>query len=78
MGRGVEDAMLQTVAKHAGGAGCTEVYAEFIPTAKNQPCDKWLTQHPALTRAGRVFRLPLQGAVAATEDSQAVPARRAL
>ena len=78
MGRGVEDAMLQTVAKHAGDAGCTEVHGELIPTAKNQPCDKWLTQHPALTRTGRVFRLLLQGAGTAIEDSQAVPARPGL
>jgi FkbH-like protein len=64
MGRGVEDAMLQTVAKHAGEAGCSEVFGELIPTAKNQPCEKWLAAHPALAREGRSFRLLLQGASA--------------
>jgi FkbH-like protein len=61
MGRGVEHAMLQTVAKHAGEVGCTELFGELIPTAKNQPCEAWLAAQPALTREGRSFRLLLQG-----------------
>jgi FkbH-like protein len=65
MGRGVEDVMLQTAAKHAAETGCSEIYAELIPTPKNHPCHKWLSRHPELTKQGHVFKLPLQPAGAA-------------
>jgi FkbH-like protein len=78
MGRGVEDAMLQAVAKHAADAGCTQVYGELIPTAKNQPCEKWLTQHPTLTRSGHVFSLLLHSASAPIHDEPLAPARPGL
>ncbi len=75
MGRGVEDAMLRTVAKHAGEAACTELFGELIPTAKNQPCATWLAAHPALTREGCSFRLPLQGSSAAVHDAAPISAQ---
>jgi FkbH-like protein len=42
MGRGVEDAMLAAAMQYARNAGCQTVRAEYIPSAKNQPCRKWL------------------------------------
>jgi hypothetical protein len=75
MGRGVEDAMLQAMAKHAGEAGCTELFGELIPTAKNQPCETWLIAHPALTREGHTFRLLIQGSGAAVHDSAPISAQ---
>jgi FkbH-like protein len=38
MGRKVEETMLHVAVKHAHAAGATEILAEYIPTAKNQPC----------------------------------------
>lgn len=75
MGRGVEDAMLQTMAKHAGEAGCSELFGELIPTAKNQPCETWLAAHPALTREGHTFRLLIQGSGAAVHDAAPISAQ---
>ncbi len=38
MGRKVEEAMLYIVIQHARSLGLAEVYAEYLPTARNGPC----------------------------------------
>lgn len=68
MGRGVEEAMLSVVVQRAKILGCTELYTEFIPTAKNSPCERWLNNHPNLVREGNIFRLLLANSPV---DSQA-------
>jgi len=62
MGRGVEEAMLCVVARHARSLGCEELRAEFIPSPKNQPCERWFQNHPAMHREERLFRLLLADA----------------
>jgi FkbH-like protein len=57
MGRGVEESIVSTVANHAKSLGCQELYAEFIPTPKNQPCERWLESLPNFAREGNIFRL---------------------
>jgi FkbH-like protein len=47
IGRGVEDAMVATVLRHARENGCDTVFAEHVPSAKNEPCRKWLASLPA-------------------------------
>ncbi len=59
MGRGVEESMLCTVVQHAKSLRCEELYAEFIPSAKNQPCERWLQNQLNFTREGNIFRLQL-------------------
>jgi len=59
MGRGVEEAMVCVVAQRAKTFGCTEIYTEFVPTAKNSPCERWLINHPNLKRESNIFRLSL-------------------
>ncbi|MFZ0825982.1 MAG: HAD-IIIC family phosphatase [Verrucomicrobiia bacterium] len=59
MGRGVEDTMLGVVARQARDLGCEELYAELVPTPKNQPCVTWFANHPKLRKEGDSFRMPL-------------------
>lgn len=59
MGRGVEETMLNLIVRHAQDAGCGELYAEYIPTPKNKPCEKWFSNQPKLQRANGVFRVSL-------------------
>jgi FkbH-like protein len=59
MGRGVEETMLCVVARHARNLGCEELYAEFVPTPKNQPCKNWFASHPKLRKDGDSFRMSL-------------------
>jgi FkbH-like protein len=59
MGRGVEESMLCTVIHHAKSLGCQELYAEFIPTAKNVPCERWFQNQPNVSREGNVFQFSL-------------------
>ena len=60
--------MLSVVVQRAKILGCTELYTEFIPTAKNSPCERWLNNHPNLVREGNIFRLLLANSPV---DSQA-------
>jgi len=60
MGRGVEETMLIASARRARELGCTELYAEFSPTPKNQPCERWLQSQSLLAREKNVYRLSLQ------------------
>jgi FkbH-like protein len=64
MGRGVEEAMLCIVAQHARNAGCAELCAEYIPSPKNQPCERWLQSQARMQRENGSFRLPLADAPA--------------
>lgn len=59
MGRGVEEAMLGTVAQTAIRLGCREIQAEHIPTPKNQPVEKWFSSQARLQKTGTQFRLSL-------------------
>lgn len=56
MGRGVEESMISTVVHHAKSLGCQEVYAEYIPSAKNLPCERWFQNQPNVVREGNIFR----------------------
>lgn len=60
MGRGVEEAMLSTLAQKAKELGCAELELEYIPTEKNQPMKNWLLGQPWLLNDGVSFRLPLR------------------
>jgi FkbH-like protein len=60
VGRGVEDAMLATVAQHAKQSGAISLAGEYIPTPRNQPCLKWLQGLPNLAWDGPRFTLPLE------------------
>jgi FkbH-like protein len=42
MGRGVEETMLATIIAHARTSGCQRVWADYVPSAKNEPIRKWL------------------------------------
>jgi FkbH-like protein len=57
MGRGVEETMLITSARFAKEMGCLELHAEYVPTAKNQPCSKWLQGLQFLVRDGNAYKL---------------------
>jgi FkbH-like protein len=59
MGRGVEESMLATAAQQARAAGCEELVAEFVPTARNQPCHTWFQNQSNMRQDGTVFRLSL-------------------
>lgn len=57
MGRGVEETMLVVTAKFAMAMDCLELNLDFMPTAKNQPCGKWLQSLSVLERDGNRFKL---------------------
>lgn len=59
MGRGVEETMLAIAARQAQDVGCQDLIAEFVPTGKNQPCEKWFLGHPELETEGPLFRFSL-------------------
>jgi FkbH-like protein len=59
MGRGVEDSMLCVVAQHAVSVGCDALLAEYVPSPKNQPCERWLQNHPRLRRDNGSFQMAL-------------------
>jgi FkbH-like protein len=63
MGRGVEETMLCVVAQQARSLGCEELFAEFIPSANNQPCERWFQNHPKLRNEEGSFRLSLLDAL---------------
>ena len=63
MGRGVEEIMLSTAAQYARRFGCEDLYVEFIPSPKNQPCERWLDKHPCLSREKNRFHLSLDDSV---------------
>lgn len=60
MGRGVENAMLSAVLHHAKDLGCESVYAEYIPSANNQPCREWLQNVPGAVADAHRFRFSLK------------------
>lgn len=55
LGRGVEETMLAVVAQHAARLGYRYIQADFVPTAKNAPCEKWLLARPSVERQGNAF-----------------------
>jgi FkbH-like protein len=58
MGRKIEDAMLFTVIQHARAEGIKDVYARYLPTAKNKPClDFFKGLVPGFYREGETFYL---------------------
>jgi FkbH-like protein len=59
MGRGVEEAMLAAATQHARYSGCNVLSVEYIPTARNQPCRRWLESLPCLRQEGNRFVFPL-------------------
>jgi FkbH-like protein len=74
MGRGVEETMLARLAEHARTLGCDELYAEYVPTPKNQPCLQWFQNHAQFIQEDSRFRLRLAapcGAVRQAESSLA-------
>jgi predicted enzyme involved in methoxymalonyl-ACP biosynthesis len=64
MGRGVEEAMLATVAQHARDSGYELLWGEYIPSARNQPCWKWLQSLPYVERKENRFVLSLKNPLA--------------
>jgi FkbH-like protein len=60
MGRGVEETMMCLIAQKARSLGGGELRAEYVPTAKNQPVEKWLSGHPKLKKEGATFRGSLE------------------
>lgn len=69
MGRGVEEKMVCVVAQHAQEMGCAELCAEYIPSAKNQPCERWFQNHSGMNQDKHIFKLTL-----AVESTAAVQA----
>jgi FkbH-like protein len=59
-GRGVEEAMLATATQYARESGWHALALEYVPSAKNEPCRKWLQGLPFLRRDGNRFEVPLQ------------------
>lgn len=59
IGRGVEDTMLCTAAQHSRKLGCEQLYAEYIPSPKNQPCLQWLQSQPKLVKNQNCFQMQL-------------------
>jgi FkbH-like protein len=56
MGRKIEEAMLATAIQHAAALGVEEVYARYIPTAKNKPClDFFKSLAPRFQQQGESF-----------------------
>jgi FkbH-like protein len=56
MGRKIEEAMLATAIQHAAALGVEEVYARYIPTAKNKPClDFFKSLAPRFQQQGERF-----------------------
>jgi len=55
LGRGVEETMLAVAAQHAAKLGYGSVYATFVPTAKNVPCEKWLQGRQSVKQQGDIF-----------------------
>jgi FkbH-like protein len=63
LGRKIEETMLATAIHHSRALGVEEVYARYIPTAKNKPClDFFKSLAPRFQRQGDCFvrdrRLP--------------------
>jgi FkbH-like protein len=56
-GRGIEEAMLAVAAQYATALDHRFIHAEFVPTAKNAPCEKWLQGRPSTQRHGNVFSI---------------------
>jgi len=62
IGRGVEETMLCTAAQEAQKMGCRQMQAVLVPSAKNQPCQQWFQNHPALQKDNNSFSLELDKA----------------
>jgi len=63
MSRGVEETMLCAAAQKAQSLGCRELLAEYVPTPKNAPVEKWFAGQSKLRRTGQIFQLSLTGTV---------------
>jgi FkbH-like protein len=59
IGRQVEEAMMYQAMRYAGDCGMQTLSAEYIPTAKNGPCLRFLERSGLENSDGRVFRWPL-------------------
>jgi len=56
MGRGVEETMLHTAINRARTLSLNQIFAEFIPTDRNQPClDFWKKSGFTSQKDGRIF-----------------------
>ena len=69
MGRGVEAAMLATLVCHARDSGVQMVWADYVPSPKNQPCCTWLRSLNADWEENRIsfgptFASPVPGHIA--------------
>ena len=61
MGRAVEETMLHVLVEAARAAGARELIAEYLPTAKNQPCLRFLeTAGFSRKPDSNLFMLPLE------------------
>ena len=68
MGRKIEDAMLFTVIQHARAEGIKDVYARYLPTAKNKPClDFFKDLAPGFYQEGETFFLDAKKSFQAPE-----------
>jgi FkbH-like protein len=63
MGRGVEETMLGHVAQVARDLNCQALVAEYLPTPKNAPCQKWFQKQPAVQSEGGKFTFSLRDLV---------------
>jgi len=55
LGRGVEDTMLAVAAQYAGARGDAKLMAGFVPSPKNKPIQRWLSEQPSATSDGNLF-----------------------
>lgn len=60
MGRQVEETMLYIILNHAQTAGLTEVYARYIPTAKNKPCLSFFERAAGAANGNNIFTWELR------------------
>jgi len=65
MCRGVEEVMLSVAAQHARQLRCEELYAEYQPTPRNRPCERWFESHPQVRRNNNTFLVSLSDAIEA-------------
>ena len=60
MTRGVENAMLATVAQYARDIGCDVLLVEYSASPKNSPCRSWLESTPSISLEGNRFMYSLR------------------
>lgn len=59
MGRGIEEAIISTVANEVCRAGAHTLVASYVPTEKNKPCLRWLEQYTPFDLSEGTFTFTL-------------------